>query len=239
MPVRKNKHTGANDSILSRRISACTKCPRLVEYCASFRDLRDEVNHNASYCAGPVPGFGDSGAQLLVIGLAPGAHGANRTGRPFTGDAAGEVLYRALHRHGYANQGQVTGKEDGLLLHNVYITNAVKCVPPQNRPSGEEKQTCREWLGLELAKLTRVRLVLAMGKDAFEAYLHLLKEAGEIDALANYRFAHGKVYEFAAGRPVLLATYHFSRYNINTRRLTEEMVEDLLCQVDGLLAGQT
>ncbi len=217
-------------------VAACRRCPRLVAYCASFKQVEKGRGARTVYWAKPVPGFGDPDAELLIIGLAPGAHGANRTGRPFTGDAAGEVLYRALHRHGFGNVASVSHRDDGLLLRNVYITNAVKCAPPGNRPSGAEKRACLDWLAQEVVRLKRVRVVLAMGKDAFDAYLRLLKAEGKIPALRACRFAHGEVYRFEGDARALLASYHFSRYNMNTGVLTEEMVERLFGQAEALLA---
>ncbi len=222
--------------MLFEEVAACRRCPRLVAYCASFKRVEKGKVARTAYWAKPVPGFGDPDAELLIIGLAPGAHGANRTGRPFTGDAAGEVLYRALHRHGFGNLASVSHKDDGLLLRNVYITNAVKCAPPDNRPSGEEKRACLDWLAQEAARLKRVRVVLAMGKDAFDSYLRLLKTEGKIRALRACRFAHGEVYRFEGDLRALLASYHFSRYNMNTGVLTEEMVERLFGQAKALLA---
>lgn len=217
-------------------VAACRRCLRLVAYCASFKQVEKDGGARTVYWAKPVPGFGDPDAELLIIGLAPGAHGANRTGRPFTGDAAGEVLYRALHRHGFGNVASVSHRDDGLLLRNVYITNAVKCAPPGNRPSGAEKRACLDWLAQELVRLKRVRVVLAMGKDAFDSYLRLLKAEGKIPALSACRFAHGEVYRFEGDSRALLTSYHFSRYNMNTGVLTEEMVERLFGQAEALLA---
>jgi uracil-DNA glycosylase family 4 len=233
---RSRQKRGRGDSLLFEEIAACRRCPRLVAYCASFQEPEQRKAPDLAYWAKPVPGFGDPNAELLVIGLAPGAHGANRTGRPFTGDAAGEVLYRALHRHGFSSLSAVSGRDDGLLLRSVYITNAVKCLPPGNRPSGEEKRVCLDWLSREMAMLKRVRVVLAMGKDAFDSYLHLLKAEGKIRALGAYRFGHGETYRFEGDPKVLLASYHFSRYNMNTGVLTEAMVEALFQQAKALLA---
>jgi uracil-DNA glycosylase family 4 len=222
-------------SLLPGEITTCRRCDRLAEYCASFRDSATQKDPGFEYWANPVPGFGDLKAELLVVGLAPGAQGANRTGRPFTGDAAGEVLYRVLFRHGFSNQPKVTDRKDGLELNNVYITNAVKCVPPKNRPTGQEKANCFGWLKSELSLLESVRVVLAMGKDAFDAYVNLLKQEGKITRRADLRFTHGGVSRIEGESRVLVSTYHFSRYNMNTGVLTEEMVEALFRQLKGLL----
>ena len=216
-------------SLLEGRISACQRCGRLANYCATFRELKDGTP--SDYWARAVPGFGDPMAELLVIGLAPGAQGANRTGRPFTGDAAGEVLYRALNRHGFSNLAAVEGKNDGLQLRNTYITNAVKCVPPGNKALGEEKIYCLDWLADELEQLSHIKLVLAMGREAFQSYLRLQKSAGRIRSLNQYAFEHNRSYSFEGDPRVLLATYHFSRYNMNTGVLTPIMVESLFQEV--------
>lgn len=221
--------------LLHEEISACRKCTRLAQYCATFSGIENPKYPGFEYWAKPVPGFGDPKAKLLIIGLAPGAQGANRTGRPFTGDGAGEVLYRALFHHGYANRETVVDRNDGLKLEGVYITNAVKCVPPQNRPNGEEKRTCLIWLKQELPLLKDVQLVLAMGKDAFDSYLRLLKNEGVVDRLNAFKFVHEGVYGFGEDRPRLIATYHFSRYNINTGVLTEEMIDQLFQKIGKML----
>ena len=220
---------------LAKDIAACTDCKRLAAYCRTF-DLAENCKIvDFDYWAKPVPGFGDRKAELLIIGLAPGAHGANRTGRPFTGDGAGDMLYWALHMHGFASRGTVVDTDDGLRLDNVYITNAVKCVPPKNRPNGEEKRTCLKWLVQELELLCEARIVLAMGKDAFDSFLRLQKEAGKVARLKDYRFVHGGVYHFDDDVRTLVSTYHFSRYNLSTGVLTENMVDALFWQVRKLL----
>lgn len=211
--------------LLANEISSCTACVRLTAYCQSFLLAENQKTPHTSYWARPVPGFGDKMAEVLIIGLAPGAHGANRTGRPFTGDGAGEVLYKALHKVGFSNREKVEDIRDGLVLNNIYITNAVKCVPPGNRPTGEEKKTCLNWLADEWGRLKNVRIVLAMGKDAFESFLRLQKDLGIVRKLSDYRFQHGKEYAFDGAKTLLIATYHFSRYNMNTGVLTEEMVD--------------
>ena len=223
--------SGSGKGMFVEEISACRKCARLAAYCDGFQGRENPKYPGFEYWAKPVPGFGDTQGELLIIGLAPGAHGANRTGRPFTGDGAGEILYRGLFQEKFCNRDTVVDRNDGLLLNNVYITNAVKCVPPENRPKGEEKRTCLDWLRQELEALKQVRVVLAMGREAFEAYLRLLKEQEIIQTMGQYRFAHGEVYRFEGDDRVLLATYHFSRYNMNTGVLTEKMVAQLFRQV--------
>ncbi len=223
--------------VLKKEIAGCTLCKRLVDYCRSFELAENRKIGDCDYWAKPVPGFGDVNAQLLIIGLAPGAHGANRTGRPFTGDGAGDVLYRALFRHGFANRETAVDLHDGMRLDNVYITNAVKCVPPQNRPRAEEKRACLDWLAQEMTFLRRVKIVLAMGRDAFDSYLRLERTAGRVTRLNTYRFQHGGVYRF--DDKILVATYHFSRYNMNTGVLTEDMIDVLFQRVCALLSEST
>lgn len=224
------------ERLLFERIAACGNCERLVDFRETFESREKRHKEFNGYWAKPVPGFGDASGRLLVIGLAPGAHGANRTGRPFTGDYAGRVLYGALYRHGFSDRSESSHANDGLRLKGVYITNAAKCVPPENRPNGGEKRACRSWLRMETQRLRRIRVVLSMGKDAFEAYLRVLKEDGIVERPGRYRFAHGRTYRFDRDSRILVASYHFSRYNINTGRLTEPMVEGLFETVNRLLA---
>lgn len=221
--------------VLAKEIAGCTLCKRLVNYCRTFGLAENRKIDDCDYWAKPVPGFGDVNAQLLIIGLAPGAHGANRTGRPFTGDGAGDVLYRALFRHGFANRETAVDLHDGMRLNNVYITNAVKCVPPQNRPNAEEKRACLDWLAQEMTFLRRIKIVLAMGRDAFDSYIRLERAAGRVTRLNAHRFQHGGVYRL--DDKILVATYHFSRYNMNTRVLTEDMIDVLFQRVRALLPG--
>jgi uracil-DNA glycosylase len=197
-------------SLLSAEIHACERCPRLVEYRAQSRAAHPE------YWSRPVAGFGDPAARLLILGLAPGFHGANRHGRVFTGDDSGRWLWGALHALGVCSAENVTRGDQPVELSGVYISNAVRCVPPQNRPTGAEFDLCREYLARELELLPEVRAVLALGKLAHDTYLKLrgLK-------LSAYPFAHGAVH--AVPGPVLIDSYHPSRQNTNTGVLTWEM----------------
>ncbi len=191
----------------------------------------------ADYWNGPVPGFGDPRARVLLLGLAPGAHGANRTGRPFTGDGAGDFMYPLLHRAGFASQAEATHREDGLQLRDLYIANAVKCLPPDNKPTPQEFAACRPYLAEELKALPGLRVVVALGQGAFTSYLRLLQAQGVIGRLADYPFRHGAHYR-PGGGSWLVPSYHTSRYNIQTGRLTEEMFLRLLDGVRRLLAGE-
>ena len=170
-----------------------------------------------------MPGFGDPKARLLVIGLAPAAHGGNRTGRVFTGDSSGDLLYRTLYETGFCNQPRSVSRDDGLKLQDTYVTAAVRCAPPANKPLPEEFRNCREYLERELALLRAVRVVVALGKIAFDTYLSIFQNRGLILSRSPYRFYHGAVYTFPPPWPTLMASYHPSRQNTQTGRLTPEM----------------
>lgn len=189
---------------------ACRRCPRLA---AHLERVRGE---HPDYHAAPVPPFGDPAARLLVVGLAPGKHGANATGRPFTGDYAGILLYRALYEAGFANQPESVGPGDGLALSDCRITNAVKCLPPGNKPTTAEVRTCNAFLAAELVQAPP-RVVLALGRVGHDAVLRALGRT-----LSAHPFAHGREHELADG-PVLIDCYHCSRYNTQTGRLTAAM----------------
>jgi len=191
-----------------------------------------------AYWAKPVPGFGDPQARICIVGLAPGAHGANRTGRPFTGDGAGDFMYPLLHEAGLASQPQVESCEDGLELHDLYITNAVKCVPPDNKPRNDEFARCLPFLEQELAALENLRVVLMLGQGAFRSYLNLIRDQGGLRRLADAPFSHGAEYRFGTG-PILVACYHTSRYNVQTGRMTPSMFRSLLSRVRVLAAQET
>ena len=208
-------------SVLNEEIISCRKCPRLVRYREKVARTKRRAYRDWTYWGRPVPGFGDPRAELLIIGLAPAAHGANRTGRMFTGDRSGEFLYRLLHRAGLANQPNSTHRSDGLGLRNTYITAAIRCAPPANRPLPGEILNCRPYLETEL-ELLRPRAVLALGRIAFDAYLRLLQERGVIAARSAYPFSHGASYPLPGG-PRLFASYHPSQQNTQTGRLTPAM----------------
>jgi uracil-DNA glycosylase family 4 len=216
-------------------LAGCRRCSRLVDYIADLPPRRGLGR--GDYWNAPVPGFGDAEARIALVGLAPGAHGANRTGRPFTGDGAGDFMYPLLHRTGFAHRGAVLAADDGLRLHDLYISNAVKCVPPDNKPTPAEFACCRPYLAEELASLPRLRVIVALGQGAFTSTLRHFQTEGKVGRLADYPFAHGAVYRPGNG-PWLVASYHTSRYNIQTRRLTEAMFLDLLAKVKRLAAGE-
>jgi uracil-DNA glycosylase family 4 len=186
-----------------------------------------------SYWARPVPGFGDPDATLLLLGLAPGAHGSNRTGRMFTGDASGAFLFPALHRAGLASQGDGSDPGDGLRLRGLWITAAARCVPPGNRPSSDELTNCRRWLQHDLAHLPRLRAVVALGRIAHDSYLDLLRAGGTPVVKAHHPFAHGAEHTLAGGLP-LVDAYHVSFQNTNTGRLTAAMFDAVLARAKEL-----
>jgi uracil-DNA glycosylase len=203
-------------------IVACERCPRLRSWCRLVAEQKKREFSGWSYWGQPVPGFGDPEARLLVVGLAPAAHGGNRTGRVFTGDSSGDWLYEALHRFGFANQATSVNRDDGLRLRDCYVTAAARCAPPDNRPAREELERCREWLAREVALLERIRVVIALGGIAREAWL---RASGWWDRLAPCErpaFGHGAVATLPDGT-VFIASYHPSRQNTNTGRLTREM----------------
>ncbi|MHC4449877.1 MAG: uracil-DNA glycosylase [Planctomycetota bacterium] len=199
---------------LRSEIIACDRCPRLREHCAEVARIKRRMYREEQYWGRPIPMFGNLSSRLLVVGLAPGNHGANRTGRVFTGDSSGDWLYRALHEHGFANQPESSGLRDGLQLIDAAITCVVKCAPPQNKPASEEIAACRPWLEAELARMRRLRVVIALGQVALRGYCAAA-------ALRMPRFQHAGRLE--AGGIVLLTSYHPSRQNTNTGRLTRQM----------------
>jgi len=213
----------------------CRACPRLAAYIDQLPPKKGRSR--TEYWNRPVPGFGDPLARVCLLGLAPGAHGANRTGRPFTGDGAGDFMYPLLHQAGFSNQPGVESIQDGLELHDLYLTNAVKCVPPGNLPTAAEFQTCQRFLREELESLPRLEVVLALGQAAFLSYLRLCRDQNLVKRLSDHLFAHGRSYRFPGG-PILVASYHTSRYNIQTGRLNRQMFLDLLLEVRALIEGE-
>lgn len=210
-----------NDSLIFD--PGCTRCPRLAGY------LETVHRDHPSYHAAPVPPFGPLGARLLIVGLAPGMHGANATGRPFTGDHAGILLYQTLHAFGFASQPHAVGRDDGLTLVDCRVTNAVKCLPPQNRPTPLEIRSCNGYLAAEIAAVAP-RVILALGRIAHEA---VLRASDRVPT--SCRFAHGAEHDLGRGR-VLFDSYHCSRYNTQTRRLTPEMFEALFREIRARLS---
>jgi len=207
---------------LNREVIACTRCPRLVAYREQVAREKRRAYRDCEYWGKPVPGFGDPNARVLIMGLAPGAHGSNRTGRPFTGDASGKFMYPVLHETGFASQPAATDRNDGLKLKDLYITAAVRCAPPDNKPLPEELAACSHFLDRELAGLENVKVVVALGKIGFDAYLNYLKRSQSLQSKKGYAFKHGASYQLPDGK-VLLASYHPSNQNTQTGKLTRKM----------------
>jgi uracil-DNA glycosylase family 4 len=219
------------------QIVSCDRCPRLRAYCADIGREKRRAYRDETYWARPVPGFGDSRAQLLIVGLAPAAHGANRTGRVFTGDGvggSGDFLMAALYRAGYANMPTSERPDDGLKLRDAYITAAVRCAPPDNKPTLEEISNCLAHLDAELGALRRVQVVVALGKIGFDAYLQLLKRRGHV-VRPRPPFGHGLAHIIPNGQ-TLIGCYHPSRQNTNTGTLTPRMMDDVFRAARRLLS---
>ncbi len=208
--------------VLEREITECRKCPRLVHYRENVARIKRRAYRDWTYWGRPVPGFGDPGAHLVIIGLAPAAHGANRTGRMFTGDRSGDFLYEQLYRAGFADQPQSKRADDGLILKDVFISAAIRCAPPDNKPLPEEIRNCLPYLEQELA-LIRPRAILALGGIALNTYLDLLKRQGLIASRSAYPFSHGASFVMPGDLPRLFAAYHPSQQNTQTGRLTPAM----------------
>jgi uracil-DNA glycosylase family 4 len=202
----------------------CRRCTRLRAYCTRIATEKKRAHRDEVYWGRPVPGFGDPQARLLIVGLAPAAHGANRTGRVFTGDGSGDFLMAALHRAGFANVPTSQRTDDGLQLIDAYVLSAVRCAPPDNKPTPEEILNCLPHLVAEFDALPRVSVIVALGKIGFDACLRLFRARGVVPRPRPV-FSHGRVHEIGDGLPVLLGCYHPSRQNTNTRKLTPAMMD--------------
>jgi uracil-DNA glycosylase family 4 len=221
---------------LRETVIDCRQCPRLVQYREEVAHTKRRAYREWTYWGRPVPGFGDAHAKLLIIGLAPGAHGANRTGRMFTGDRSGDFLYAQLYRAGFANEPTSRQADDGLALHNAYISAAVRCAPPDNKPLHAEILNCSGYLEQEL-DLLQPRVILALGAIAFDAYLRLLVRRGTLASRAPYTFGHGAECKLPPPLPRLFASYHPSQQNTQTGRLTPAMFYAVLRRIRSVLAG--
>ncbi|HYP12361.1 MAG TPA: uracil-DNA glycosylase [Bryobacteraceae bacterium] len=215
----------ANETLssLQERITGCTACPRLVRHCTDIATLKRRAYRDWTYWGRPIPSFGDPAARLLIIGLAPGAHGANRTGRVFTGDSSGDLLYRVLHKAGFASQPESRSLNDGLQLRDAYIAISVRCAPPDNKPARDEFVRCRPYLEREMELLLNVKVVVALGKAAFDTYLSILRDRGHIKSRSPFTFGHNRQHRPAPGLPLLISSFHPSQQNTSTGRLTEDM----------------
>jgi len=230
--------TASELAVLNETIVTCRKCPRLVRYRENVARAKRRSYADWDYWGKPVPGFGDPRAQLLILGLAPAAHGANRTGRMFTGDRSGDFLYRALHATGFAKQPTSVHRSDGLVLRNTYISAVVRCAPPDNKPLPSEFQNCRPYLEAEL-DILRPKAILALGGVALTAYLRILKDGGAISSHTQFPFRHGAIYKLPGDFPRIFASYHPSQQNTFTGRLTHAMLTRVLRRIRDYLATTT
>lgn len=221
--------------VIQDEVVACRKCPRLVKYREKVAREKRRAFREWEYWGRPVPGFGDAKARLLILGLAPAAHGGNRTGRVFTGDRSGDFLFEALHKAGFANQATSVRRGDGLQLQDAYIAAAVRCAPPENKPLPSEILHCQAYLEQELAIL-KPRAVLALGKIAWDAYLEILKQQKKIASRAGFVFSHGAECAIADDLPRLFGVYHPSQQNTQTGRVTRAMYKEVLGRIREFLA---
>ena len=224
--------------LVERDVVVCTRCPRLVTYRENVAQHKRRAYQGWEYWGKPVPGFGDPKARLLIVGLAPAAHGGNRTGRVFTGDGSADFLFAALHRTGFANQPNSISRDDGMRLYDAYVTAAVRCAPPGNKPLPEEFRNCREYLERELALLRGLRVVVALGRIAFDAYLGVLLRQGRIESRSRFQFAHGATHRLPPPQPTLIASYHPSRQNTQTGKLTAAMLLSIFQKAKTMLRKQ-
>jgi uracil-DNA glycosylase family 4 len=222
---------------LERAIVACERCPRLRDHCERVAREKKRAFLNQTYWGRPVPGFGDPRARLFIIGLAAAAHGGNRTGRVFTGDQSGSWLYEALHRFGFSNLPDSTGRDDGVVLTDCYISASARCAPPQNKPTREEIESCRPFLMAEMALLRDVRVIFTLGHIAHEAWLRASGWWERLTPGERPRFSHGGESRLPDGK-ILLSAYHPSRQNTNTGRLTREMWHDVFRMASALLMAR-
>lgn len=221
---------------LETEITACRRCPRLVAWREEVARTKRKAYQDETYWGKPVPGFGDPKAKVMIVGLAPGAHGSNRTGRMFTGDASGNFLYPALHRVGFASQPHAERTGDGLQLHLAFITAICRCVPPNNRPNVTEIRNCLPWLMAEVDSLPDLEGFVALGKIAFDGIRRMLKMQGnELPAMG---FGHNQFYKLGEGLPWLLASYHPSQQNTLTGKLDESMFDAIWTRVKGLISHE-
>ena len=221
--------------ILNRQIVSCERCPRLRAYGREVAGVKRRAYLDWDYWGKPVPGFGDTKARVLILGLAPGAHGAHRTGRMFTGDSSGDFLYRALYETGFASQAESVSRDDALELRDAYISASARCAPPDNKPLPEELARCRPYLERELELLKEVRVVVALGGIALRTYLGILRDRGVIKSLAAFPFGHDRIYSPGPELPALIASYHPSQQNTSTGKLTAAMLQGIFERARSLL----
>jgi len=237
MSLRKDQHKLTIESI-NRRVVRCTRCPELRTYCAQVAAEKKLAYRDWTYWGKPVPSFGDPSAQVMLVGLAPGAHGSNRTGRPFTGDKSGGFLYPALFRAGFASQPTAISRDDGLKLRNCLITAAVRCAPPHNKPTPTELGNCAPYLAQEFGALPRLQVIVALGAIALRATLEMLRRSSFDIEPNRPEFRHGAECEALRGRRALrvISSFHPSQQNTNTGKLTKAMFDRIFVRVNELLA---
>lgn len=227
---------------VTREVVACEACPRLRRWCREVAAVRVKRFRDERYWGRPIPGFGDPEARLLIVGLAPAAHGGNRTGRVFTGDRSGDFLFAALHRAGFASQAESVSRRDGLRLRDAYVTPAVRCAPPANRPTPQEIARCRAYLAREWRLMRRVRAVLVLGRIAMDACVAMLREEGRVPARQRLAFGHGVSHDLGGGLR-LFASYHPSQQNTFTGKLTasrfDAVLRDIRRHLDGATRGSS
>lgn len=221
--------TSGELKVLEQQVVECERCGRLRDHCLEVAGKRRRAYADFEYWGKPVPSFGDPHARLLVVGLAPGAHGSNRTGRPFTGDGSGDFLYPVLHEVGFASQPQARHREDGMILRDAWITSVVRCAPPGNKPLPAELTACSPFLDQEIAALPRLKVIACLGKIAFDGIVAHLIRTGEIERRGELQFGHGVCYGLPGGR-FLMASYHPSLQNTNTGKLTREMLLNVFAE---------
>jgi len=227
--ISESNHRKQQFEVLNFEIIECKECPRLVAYREEIGQVRRKAYRDQEYWSKPVPGFGDINGRVMVVGLAPGAHGSNRTGRMFTGDDSGIFLYRALHRMGFANQPSSVNRNDGLVLEDIFITAVCRCAPPDNKPTTIEKRTCLPYLVKEIKLLEHLEGIVALGRIGFEGVQEAFTHLGYPQN--HLVFGHNRLYQLSEGLPWLLASYHPSRQNTQTGRLTETMFDEVWAKV--------
>jgi len=221
--------------LLQDEIVHCRRCPRLIAYSTEIARVKRRAYRDWDYWGKPLPSFGDPRAELLIVGLAPAAHGANRTGRMFTGDSSGNILYRVLYETGFAVQPESRSRDDGQRLVNAYITAVARCAPPDNKPTREEILNCRGYLERELDLLPNLKAVVALGRVAFDNYLSILQGRRLIRSRSAFAFGHDRQFATAPGQPALISSYHPSQQNTSTGKLTEKMLVAVFRRAQGLL----
>jgi uracil-DNA glycosylase family 4 len=224
-PIRKNQTAAAVNALdaLNQRIIQCELCPRLRAYGEEVARVRRRAYRDQQYWGKPVPSFGDPQARVLIVGLAPGAHGSNRTGRPFTGDGSGDFLYPVLHHAGFASQPDSVSRGDGMRLSDCWISSVVRCAPPDNTPKRSELENCASHLDEEISLLSNLRVIVCLGRISFDSYLQHLARTGQCERKPRFKFAHGAEYALPGGR-YLIASFHPSLQNTNTGKLTRTML---------------